>query len=201
MSEKKSFVCRSLIIIILFVCAVFAGAFGGHYLGIFKEESICEPCDNKGLSNNGEQQKTDYDSFTGLYSYTGEPIYSEANDGMLTPTYKLYLYENGTFNYQVGYVISMGKIGNYIIKNDTIVLNYFFESSSDAALNVINGEKVLVINSDKSLTDNNQENPIVKEKSIVLKKASDEEEKEYLQNHMSVDDMIRKYDISKILPQ
>ena len=61
--------------------------------------------------------------------------------------------------------------------------------------------KLFNINSDKSLTDNNQENPIVKEKSIVLKKASDEEEKEYLQNHMSVDEMIRKYDISKILPQ
>ncbi len=198
--DKMNLFFKALACIILLVITLAIGAFGGNYLGIFKEDKVCETNENKKINSNEETKKYDYDSFSGLYLFTSKPFYSEANDGVVTPTYKLYLYDDGTFNYQLGYVISMGKVGNYIIKNNTIVLNYLFETSSDAALNVVSGEKVLSINGDNSLTDNNQEIPIVEDKSIILKKSSAEEEEEFLKNNMSVEEMINKYDVVKVSP-
>jgi len=90
-----------------------------------------------------------YDQVKGLY--VAEETFSVADlglkeedltGGVFKNGYRLCLYEDGIYYYQRG--SSEGKnvreLGNYIIKDNEIILNPLFEGGSDAGLNIITKE-------------------------------------------------------------
>lgn len=94
------------------------------------------------------------------YSYKDIAGYYSAEDKVkvdsqsITVGYTLFLLENGTFRYQYVMNTSNSVIGNYTIVGNEIHLNYLFNGASDASLNATTGSKVLTINEDKTITDN-----------------------------------------------
>lgn len=137
-----------------------------------------------------------YEDMKGLYTFTGDPVYSEGAEGNITPTYNLYLYENGTFNYQyTGVATPQGMVGNYIIEGDKIILNYLYTTGSDVSLTRTTETKTLVIGKDNTLTDNNQPLSLVSSKSINLEKASESAENEFVENTPSFDKMLNEYPV------
>lgn len=75
------------------------------------------------------------------------------NEGQFA--FYLSLYENGTFNYRMSFLVPFGYIGNYIIKDDAIVLNYLFRTTSGAGIFRTTGTKTIIINSESNLIDSN----------------------------------------------
>lgn len=104
------------------------------------------------------------DSTKKVYSYSdikGE-YEGEREDG---PGVSLVLFEDGTFNYWIENFVTSG---NYIIVDNTIILNEIFEHGGGVGLDVIKGEKKLAINDDTSIMGNflNSENsPIILKKT------------------------------------
>ena len=175
--EKKS-IGKNILIIISIIVLFGALGYIAYDKIIVKENK--EPVkagknvqDNTKSNENGVKLYT-YSDIKGEYVYKGQEIYNEAMDGNITPEYKLYLYDNGMFYYNYAYIAGEGKIGNYTIVNNTIVLNNLFDTHSDVSLTTTNGTKALTINEDGSLTDSNQPIDIVKEKTIILKKTSND---------------------------
>ena len=131
--------------------------------------------------DNKETVKYDYKSIKGLYKYIGETMKDE-NGNEFNASYNLYLYENGTFNYAMGTFGPFGYIGNYIIENNNIILNYLFSTNSGAGIDVTSGSKIITINNNNTLVDVNQSINIVNMTSVTLKKATFTEENEFLQD-------------------
>lgn len=93
-----------------------------------------------------------YDEMKGVYMYKSEIQKDElGNEHSLW--FNLYLYENGTFSYRFGGNVQSGYIGNYVIKDNTIVLNYLFRTTTSAQIFRTSGTKVLTINSNNVLND------------------------------------------------
>lgn len=137
----------------------------------------------KELKENEKQENTqpaayNYSNIKGLYAFTGNVV------GEVTPEYKLNLYENGMFYYNYNTQPGGGKIGNYIINNNTIVLNYLFSTNMDVSLTTLNETNTLIINQDGSLTDNNQPISIVTDKTITLKKTTSDVNYQDVQNKL-----------------
>jgi hypothetical protein len=70
-------------------------------------------------------------------------------------SFTLYLLDDGTFKYEYSAYAPIGVIGNYIIDNDTIILNYLFSTNSGTDLEVTEGTKKLIITDDEQIIDNN----------------------------------------------
>jgi len=96
-----------------------------------------------------------YSDIKGLYTFVSEKIIEE-NNNEITPSYNLFLYENGMFQYQLSTIYPFGYIGNYIIKDNQIVLNYLFSTNSGASIDVTEGTHTITINDNNKLIDNNQ---------------------------------------------
>ena len=167
--DKKS---KGKTVLIVFLILIIIGL-GGYlvYDKVLNTKNEPTTVEDSTKTNESNIKAYDYNNIKGLYTYKGTSVYSEANDGNITPEYKLYLYENGMFFYDYAYLAGEGKIGNYIIANNTIILNNLFDTHSDVSLTVIDGTNTLTINEDGSLTDNNQPVSIVNEKTITLKKS------------------------------
>lgn len=124
--------------------------------------------------NNDENIKYTYEEIKGLYTYTNEES-----------SYSLYLWENGTFQYEHFYDTSNeygggGIIGNYIIEDNVIKLNYLFTTGTDISLSVTKGNKELKIDSYESITFTDAD---FNNNKIVLKKDNDKENNELYKNH------------------
>ena len=172
MEEQKN---KSLVLIVILFLLVLG--LGGYivYDKVLSNKEVTQT-ENK-VEDNAQLDKTNiksysYNDIKGAYEYTGQKVYDESRNVNITPEYKLYLYENGMFYYNYNTQPGGGKIGNYIINNNTIILNNLFVTNMDVALTVINETNTLKINEDGSLIDNNQPISIVKEKTINLKKVS-----------------------------
>lgn len=123
---------------------------------------ICTDC--KGKDNKSKEPETketvtkdtnySYKDVTGYYS-AKEKINSESET--ITVGYHLYLYEDGTFSYQYIMNAPRGVIGNYIIVDDEIKLNYLFNTGSDASLVATTGSKTLKIKDKDTLVENDAE--------------------------------------------
>lgn len=107
--------------------------------------SVCN-CDDNATYN--------YDSVAGYYkeniTFSSEKTDSDG------ASFMLHLYSNGTYSYRYSYAAPFGTIGNYIIKDNTIILNALAETGSGAGINtkLFDVKRILVINEDGSLTDN-----------------------------------------------
>ena len=158
---KKNIVIIALLLII--------GVFGIYYF-------MC----------NDKDKSYTYNDIAGLYTYD-ESIKFE--DETFTASYQLYLYEDGTFIYTRAMNAISGNLGNYIIVDDEIHLNYLFSSGSDVALSVMSGNKVLKINGDNSLTETDADS-----KEIKFVKVSKDKENEYLK-YNDFSNMLKTYSL------
>ena len=96
----------------------------------------------------------------GTYTTKFENLKGEGDVNSASAT--LNLYENGVFTYIFNQYAPTGVLGNYIIEGDKIILTNWFNSDSGTGLHITKGSKILIINSDGSITDNNIRNkPLV----------------------------------------
>lgn len=167
----------------LFITTIILGALVvamGSYIiyNTFIKPNINENIDN---NNSTESIKYTYDDIKGLYKGTSKTM--DYGDGELTAWYNLYLYENGTFSYRMGVMAPYGYMGNYIIKDNTIVLNYLFSTNTGAGSHSTTGTKTITITDKDTLVDVNQSIISVNMTSITLEKASSTEESEFLRSN------------------
>ncbi len=129
--------------------------------------------------NSADVTEYTYSGIKGLYTYTSETIKDEY--GEYAAFYYLYLYENGTFTYRMGTGAPFGHMGNYIIKDNTIVLNYLFSTNSGAGIDVTTGSKTITIASKDTLVDANPSVTVANMTNVTLKKASSAQANEFSQ--------------------
>ncbi len=120
-----------------------------------------------------------YNDIKGLYTYTSETIKDDELGHEYFAFYYLYLNENGTFNYRMGTGAPWGYVGNYVIKDNTIILNYLFRTNSGAEITVTTGSKTIAITDNHTLTDVNPSVTVADMTTVTLKKASAAEESEF----------------------
>ena len=169
MIKNKSLVIATIILGILVVV-----------MGIYIVCNAPAKNDDTKQPNTNENIEYIYDNIKGLYTFTSDPI-DYGNENVLTTFFYLYLYENGTFTYRMGRAAPFGYMGNYIITDNTIVLNYLFSTNSGAGINVTTGSKIITITDKDTLVDVDPIITIPDTKSVTLKKASDEEASRFLQ--------------------
>ena len=147
--------------------------------------------DNKNVLVNNENTKKVYlySEIKGRYTYT-----TETNGGIYVG-FDLELFENGTFHYRYRVDNDSGDIGNYIIIDDTIILNRLYKHGSELGLIPVKGQIKLKINNDGTITDNNNllKDEISKEdkldlSTVILKRNT----MDY--DIVTVEDMIKQYD-------
>ena len=108
-----------------------------------------------------EVQETDNNTASLVYDYSNiKGVYGanktvEVDNNNESASFTLYLWENGTFKYEHSIYAPSGIIGNYVLVNNKIVLNYLFETNSGTGLNITKGSKEIAINEDGTLTDKN----------------------------------------------
>ena len=135
----------------------------------------------------------DYDDVKGVYTYTSEATKDEEGND-ITAMYRLYLNENGTFFYKMGTGAMTGHIGNYVIKDQTIILNYLFRTDNGTGLFSTEGSKTLTITAKDTFTDNQPSVTVGNMKNVLLKKVSPTEANEYPQ-YEDVSYMLNNYDL------
>ncbi len=125
MSESKDIIIGGFLAIIVFLT-------GALYLVLQK--------------NALENGKNNYLQMKGLYVFKQE----EAKDKV---TANLYLAENGMFYYQINTDETSKKVGNYIIVNDEIYLNFLFDIEDEPVISSTNENYILKIKNTESLWD------------------------------------------------
>lgn len=143
---KKNIIITILLIIVLVL---------GGYLAFDKLINKNETQENVEDTKN-EYNKTSYtySNIAGKYTYTSD-VLDVLEGSNLIGRGILSLYENGTFIYHITLMADGGYIGNYTIIDNKVVLNYLFEITNGAGVNVVEGGKTLTINSDGTLIDPN----------------------------------------------
>lgn len=134
--------CSTLIISGVLIIAFIFGCF------IVLENQDKNNCDCK-----TNEKIYNYKDIEGLYSFKeSNPNFSDEHFYFV---YSLYLKENGTFKYVYSMNAQMSVSGNYTIVGDEIHLNYLFNGGNDIGLTATSGSKILKINDDKSISDEN----------------------------------------------
>ncbi len=127
---------------------------------------------NENISTNNEKTEKEnytYEEMKGLYSYETKTLKDE-NGNEYKKSYTLYLYENGTFRYRNSTFAPTGYVGNYIITDDIIKLNYLYSTNSGVGLFATKGNTEITINNNKVITmkedllDKNNKNGVVLKK-------------------------------------
>lgn len=191
--NSKGFV---ILIILLSLIIVSLLCYIGYDKIIVKENNNVTE-DNKNTTN--EKINYTFDEISGNYKgqIQGVPAY-EGDTGIIS--YRLILYNNGTFYYNETKEVETGGIGNYIIKDNKIVLNVLYYTGSDAAKRVFldkNGNLYKVTYTVNINTDGTLQLP-TKENKLVLTKSTEDinefdnfslsftsEEVRYFQNDMN----------------
>ena len=84
----------------------------------------------------------------GKYEYVTEAKSAE----IPSTSYVIELFENGIFRYRTARGGPIGVVGNYVLNNNQIVLNYLLRTGSDTFLDPLKGSNILTINDDNSIT-------------------------------------------------
>lgn len=109
-------------------------------------------------------------------------------------SFTLYLFGNGTFKYESTWMVPTGVIGNYIVdENKNVVLNYWFNTSSDVSLYVTKGTKILYVDKDDNLLDNDSKYSQYGVASVKLVKSSDKNLLDYYNIFSVVNTMIAAF--------
>ena len=87
----------------------------------------------------------------GLYTFESE-LTKDENGNEYKKSYTLYLYENGTFRYRNSTFVPTGYIGNYIIIDNKIKLNYLYITNSGVGIFAEKGSTEITINNNENIT-------------------------------------------------
>lgn len=191
---KNNKVVISLLIVLIVILSTLCILFATGTIS-FKPNDVDNNGTNKNVvGENNEIAKYDYKSIKGLYKYTSETMKDDTGNEY-NASYNLYLYENGTFNYRMTTMGIFGYMGNYIIENNTIILNYLFETNSGAEIDVTTGTKTITITDKDTLVDAEQSINMVNMKSVTLEKTTATEENEFLKGN-DFSNILKNYHIT-----
>lgn len=158
------------LIITIIILAVLVVAMGCYivYDNFFQKETPIEDIsENKEVHEEVEATDYTYENLEGLYKHTVTTTDDHGNE--FYPSFELYLYDNGTFHYMESGIFETGQLGNYIIEDDAITLNYLFRHGSDPTLHAMNnGTLKLMITPDGTLIGPTPPNPWFESESITL---------------------------------
>lgn len=96
-----------------------------------------------------------YNTISGFYTFQEKNPNNEHREELSSFNYGLYLSENGTFRYQFLMNTVSSIMGNYIIIDDEVRLNYLFVGGNDASISATSGSQILKIKDKDTLIDNN----------------------------------------------
>ena len=119
---------------------------------------LCTDFKGKDSNSNDKQDTVEkvnysYNDMKGYYSIIDTNPKKAQEKELSDFSYTLYLSENGTFRYQYVMNTVSSVMGNYIIVDDEVRLNYLFNGGNDAGINATNGSKVLKIKDKNTLVD------------------------------------------------
>lgn len=143
---KKSSCVVSVILLIIIVCLC---------TYIFLCTDFKGKDDKSNDNDTVEKNSYTYDDMKGYYSIIDTNPKKAQEKELSDFKYTLYLSENGTFRYQYVMNTASSVMGNYIIVDDEVRLNYLFNGGNDAGINATNGSKVLKIKDKNTLVDSN----------------------------------------------
>ena len=124
-------------------------------------------------SNSGNETINSVSTVAGKYQYKDDSIVDFENKPNPT-TFTLNLYENGTFRYQLNdQYAPVGSIGNYIVENDKIILNYLFNTGSSSDINTTKGTKEFTFDSHFNIIGSVKSKDHKSNINVIFKKSSD----------------------------
>lgn len=127
-----------------------------------------------------------YDGIAGYYtgSLKDEPDSgTEGDDG--TTNFSLELNSNGTFSFRQARFAASGFIGNYIIKDNQIILNHLYSTNSGASKNRTNGTTTVTIDSNGSLKLTAKGQGGTKEQELTLAKDTNASNENQFEHYLS----------------
>ena len=127
---------------------------------------------NNTISNSVDTENQ-YEKIRGEY-YGINNVYYDSVDAEIPCEYKLYLKEDGTFDYHIIFDNDGGFCGNYIINGSEIILNKLFSFGSDVGITTVNGQVKLKLNTDGTVTDANKYYEEFSARDIILTRKSTE---------------------------
>ena len=156
---------KNTIIVILSLLVIGLGSYVFFDKFINDDKTIINNEENKTetTENNDSQEKKEndiytYKSISGKFSLGEKELETLDNGEVITGNAFLYLKENGTFVYDKGNTYThCGYIGNYIIIDNKIYLNYWLGFGGDNSLEVHKGSRVIEIENSNVLIDDNAE--------------------------------------------
>ena len=175
MKETNKKIIIKLMIIVLLLCILFILALTGEIRITPKEENTNLKVTEH--EKNIEKSSYTYEELKGLYSFESE-LTKDENNNEYKKSYTLYLYENGTFRYRNSTFAPRGYIGNYIIIDDKIRLNYLYSTNSGVGIFAAKGStEIKIINNNEllmleDLLDKNNKNDETLKRDISSEKTS-----------------------------
>ena len=147
---------KNIIITILVMLVLGLGGFLVYDKVIDKKEEVSNQEETNEKVENAEENVYTYKDVAGNYYYEQE-VKDDERPGLMQ-RFGLILSEDGTFSYTQAIDAAGGVIGNYMINGNVITLNYIATTASDVSLvPVFDKTHTLIINEDKSITDENVE--------------------------------------------
>ncbi|MBP3921036.1 MAG: hypothetical protein J6D28_05680 [Bacilli bacterium] len=139
------FITLSLIICVLIVYIVYNNSQSPNC-----PEQVCN-CNNENTGN--DKTSSNNNEYLGLYSATVKVIEPQA--GRDVARFNLYLNDDGTFIYSASEINGNNYLGNYVIRNNQIFLNFLFQGGHQATFSPFLFTNTLDIVSSDVLVDNN----------------------------------------------
>lgn len=121
--------------------------------------------DNSTIENN-----LTFSSLSGVYVGDAKVEPGTTPDGETEVT--LYLYENGSFEYNDSPGLGSGKVGYYTFKDNNLILHEVLLCANDIGRTITNDTMTLKINSDNSITDSKL-NAVLKKSSQKIENRTD----------------------------
>lgn len=125
---------------------------------------------NSSNSNSNEVSNITFSSLSGIY------IGDAKVESRTTPNgeteVRLYLYENGSFEYNDSPGLGSGKVGYYTFSDNNIILHEVLLCANDIGRTITSDTMTLKINSDNSITDN-KINAVLKKSSQKIENKND----------------------------
>ncbi len=200
MKNNNKGVIILLIIIILILATLFilfatnTIFFNASSKNNHSENTTTNNQENSNVTNKENNKAYNYSEMKGLYKFETE-ILTDESGNKYRATYNLYLYENGTFIYKLSTMAPFGYMGNYIIEDNKIKLNYLFSTNSGASIKITKGSKNLAINSNNSITDENQPINTINLTNITLTKTNETEENKFITDGNDFEKILNNYNI------
>lgn len=125
---------------------------------------------NSSNSNSNEVSNITFSSLSGIY--IGDAKVESGTTPNGETEVRLYLYENGSFEYNDSPGLGSGKVGYYTFSDNNIILHEVLLCANDIGRTITSDTMTLKINSDNSITDN-KINAVLKKSSQKIENKND----------------------------